>query len=227
MKELLPHDRPREKLARLGTAALGDNELLAIVLGHGTARRDALKLSTDLLAAVGGLRGLARSTAADLRRATGLGPAGAARVVAAIELGRRSLVRARDDRARFQGPADLARYLLPQFGDRAVEHFGVVLLDSKRRLLRTSVLSIGTLDASLAHPREVFREAALGGASAVVVFHNHPSGDPTPSRDDVELTDRLRAAGEIVGIDLLDHIILAETRYFSFKESQQTLRQRR
>jgi len=226
MKELLPHDRPREKLTRIGAAALGDNELLAVVLGHGTSRRDALTLATDLLAAVGGLRGLARSTPADLLRGTGPGPVGAARIVAAIELGRRTVVRGREDRLQFQGPADVARYLIPQFGDRQVEHFGVVLLDSKRRLLRTAVLSIGTLDGSLAHPRDIYREAALGGAAGVVVFHNHPSGDPTPSRDDVELTERLRAAGEIVGIDLLDHIILAETRYFSFKESQPLLRRR-
>ena len=226
MKELLPHDRPREKLTRLGGAALGDNELLAIVLGHGTARHDALTLSTDLLARVGGLRGLARSTAGDLLRGTGLGPVRAARVIAAIELGRRSLLRGREDRLRFLGPADIAAYLIPQFGDRQVEHFGVVLLDAKRRLLRTTVLSIGTLDGSLAHPRDIFREAALGGAAGIVVFHNHPSGDPTPSRDDVELTERLLAAGEIVGIDVLDHVILAETRYFSFKESQRAMLRR-
>ena len=227
MRELLPHDRPREKLTRVGGAALGDNELLAIVLGHGTARRDALTLATDLLAAMGGLRGLARSTTADLLRGTGLGPVGAARIVAAMELGRRSLVRGREDRLQFQGPADVARYLIPQFGHRRVEHFGVVLLDSKQRLLRTAVLSIGTLDSSLAHPRDIYREAAVWGAAGLVVFHNHPSGDPTPSRDDVELTDRLRAAGEVVGIDLLDHIILAESRYFSFKEARPPLRRTR
>jgi DNA repair protein RadC len=225
MKELLPHDRPREKLTRLGSAALGDNELLAIVLGHGTARRDALALATDVLAAVGGLRGLARSAPGDLLRGTGLGPVRAARVSAAIELGRRSLLRGREDRLRFQGPADVAAFLMPQFGDRRVEHFGVVLLDSKRRLLRTTVLSIGTLDGSLAHPRDIFREAALGGAAGVVVFHNHPSGDPTPSRDDVALTERLVAAGEIVGIDVLDHIIIGDARYFSFKESQRAPRE--
>lgn len=221
MKDLPLQDRPREKLARVGPSALGDTELLAIVIGHGTPGRDALTLATDALTAVGGLRGLARSGLADLRGATPLGLARAARVLAAIELGRRTLLRSREERPQFLGPSEIAAYLLPQFGDRTVEHFGVVLLDAKRRLLRTSVLSVGTLDASLAHPRDIFREAAVGGASAIVVFHNHPSGDPVPSRDDVELTRRLVAAGEIVGIDVLDHLILAEMRYFSFKEARQ------
>ncbi len=221
MKELPVDDRPREKLARIGASALGDTELLAIVIGHGTRTRDALTLATDVLVAVGGLRGLARSGLPDVQRATALGPARAARVLAAVELGRRTLVRTREERPRFLVPSEAAAYLIPQFGDRTVEHFGVVLLDARRRLLRTSVLSVGTLDASVAHPRDIFREAALGGASAIIVFHNHPSGDPTPSRDDVDLTRRLVAAGEIVGIDVLDHLILAEMRYFSFKEAKQ------
>lgn len=221
MKELPLDDRPREKLARVGASALGDTELLAIVIGHGTRARDALTLASDVLGAVGGLRGLARSGLPDVQRATALGPARAARVLAAVELGRRTLVRTREERPRFLVPSEAAAYLIPQFGDRTVEHFGVVLLDAKRRLLRTSVLSVGTLDASVAHPRDIFREAALGGASAIIVFHNHPSGDPTPSRDDVDLTRRLVAAGEIVGIDVLDHLILAEMRYFSFKEAKQ------
>jgi DNA repair protein RadC len=220
MKELPLHDRPREKLARAGPSALGDNELLAIVIGHGTRRRDALALATDVLTLIGGLRGLARSALPDLQRATSLGPARASRVLAAIELGRRTLLRGREDRPRFLGPREIAAYLIPQFGDRTVEHFGVVLLDAKRRLLRTAILSVGTLDASVAHPREIFREATVGGAAAIVVFHNHPSGDPTPSPEDVDLTRRLVEAGVIVGIDVLDHLILAETRYFSFKEAQ-------
>lgn len=221
MKELPVHDRPREKLARAGASVLSDHELLAIVIGHGTARRDALSLATDVLGAAGGLRGLARSGPGDLERRTRLGPTRAARILAAIELGRRTLLRRREERPRFLEPAEMAAHLIPQFGDRTVEHFGVVLLDSKRRLLRTAVLSVGTLDASVAHPREIFREAAVGGASAVIVFHNHPSGDPTPSPDDVALTRRIVDAGEIVGIDVLDHLILADTRYFSFREARQ------
>jgi DNA repair protein RadC len=148
-----------------------------------------------------------------------VGAAKAAQVLAAIELGRRTLVRRPAQRKPFGSPRDLATYLLPQFGARSVEQFGVVLLDTKHRLLRTALVSVGTLDSSPAHPREVFREATAASAAAVVLFHNHPSGDPTPSEDDCELTGRLIEAGRIIGIQVLDHIILGETRYYSFRES--------
>jgi DNA repair protein RadC len=113
-----------------------------------------------------------------------------------------------------------AQYLLPLFGARATEQFGVVLLDTRHRVIRTAVLATGSGNASIVEPREVFREAALGGASAIAVFHNHPSGDPTPSADDVALTRRLAAAGVLVGIELVDHLILGEQRYYSFKEAR-------
>ena len=116
-------------------------------------------------------------------------------------------------------PRAVAEFLLPQFGNRPVEQFGVLLLDTKHRVLRTSVLSVGTLDASIVHPREVFREAAAAGAAAIVLFHNHPSGDPEPSEDDVRLTERLMAAGVLMGIDVIDHVVLADVRYYSFREN--------
>jgi DNA repair protein RadC len=120
---------------------------------------------------------------------------------------------------RYRWPRDLAGLLLPRYGAYPVERFGVVLLDTRHRLLAMRLISVGSLDASLANPREVFREAMLGGAAAVVVFHNHPSGDPTPSRDDVALTARLRAAGAVVGIDLIDHLVLGDVHYCSMKEA--------
>ncbi|MGH9411870.1 MAG: JAB domain-containing protein, partial [Vicinamibacterales bacterium] len=128
-----------------------------------------------------------------------------------------TLVREREQRAQITGPADAARLLLPEFGAKPVEQFGVVLLDTKHRVLRTTVLSVGTLDASIVHPRDVYREAARGGAAAVMVFHNHPSGDPRPSPDDVALTRQLIRAGEMLGITLVDHIILAENRFYSLR----------
>jgi DNA repair protein RadC len=218
MKSVALHDRPREKLERLGAGSLGDNELLAIILGHGAPRAGALDVANAVLAATGGLHGLARASVDDLRQVPGIGCARAAQLVAAIEAGRRTLVRGRRDRPQIMTPRDAAALLLPQFGDRSVEHFGVVLLDTKHRVLRSTLLSVGTLDASIVHPREVFREATRGGAAAIVLFHNHPSGDPTPSDDDVELTQRLVNAGHLMGIDVLDHLILAETRYCSLKE---------
>lgn len=218
MKTVAPHDRPREKLERAGAGALGDNELVAIVLGHGQARASALDLANGLLAAAGGVEGLARARHDDLRRVHGIGAARAAQIVAAIELGRRSLVRGRAARLQVTNPRTVAEFLIPQYGARTVEQFGVVLLDTKHRVLRTTVLSVGTLDASLVHPREVFREAAAAGAAAIVLFHNHPSGDPEPSRDDLKLTERLVAAGVLMGIDVIDHIVLGDARYCSFRE---------
>lgn len=219
MKEIALHDRPREKLIRLGAAGLGDNELLAVVLGTGARRADVLSLANAILEAAGGLHGVPRIGHAELRRVRGVGAAKAAQVLAAIELGRRTLIRRPAARLRFESPRDLATYLLPQFGAKPVEQFGVVLLDTKHHLLRTTLVSIGTLDSSPAHPREVFREATAASAAAVVLFHNHPSGDPLPSADDGDLTVRLAQAGRIIGITVLDHIILADTKYFSFKEA--------
>ena len=219
MKTVAPHDRPREKLERLGPSGLGDNELLAIVLGHGAPRAGALDLANAVLAVVGGLHGLARASLDELRCVPGIGGARAAQLIAAVEAGRRTLVRGRRERVQIAAARDAAALLLPQFGTKQVEQFGVVLLDTKHRVLRTTILSVGTLDASIVHPREVFREAASGGAAAIVLFHNHPSGDPTPSEDDVALTRRLARAGELMGIDVLDHLILADTRFYSIRES--------
>jgi DNA repair protein RadC len=219
MKGIAPHDRPRERLDRVGPSALGDHELLALVLGHGHGSRSALELASALLDRSGGVHGLARASAEELLDVAGIGRARAAQVLAAVELGRRTLSRAPRARPQVGSPRDVAAYLMPQFGSCAVEQFGVVLLDSKHRVVKTRLLSVGSLDASVVHPREVFRAAVLGGAAAVVLFHNHPSGDPTPSREDAELTKRLIAAGELMGIDVLDHVILADTRYVSLRES--------
>jgi DNA repair protein RadC len=218
MRSLAPHDRPREKLDRLGSSVLGDNELLAVILGHGYHRASALDIANRVLGAAGGVHGLTRLSEGQLRRVTGVGPARAAQILAAVELGRRTLARSPAERALLRSPRDVAAYLLPRYGAGLVEQFGLLMLDTKHRVLRATVLSIGTLDASLVHPREVFR-AAAAGAAALVLFHNHPSGDPTPSVDDVALTERMVQAGTLMGIDVIDHVVLADVRYFSFKES--------
>jgi DNA repair protein RadC len=218
MKTVAPHDRPREKLERLGVSGLGDNELLAIVLGHGDTRTSALELANAALAAVGGLDGLARATPDDLRRIDGIGAARAAQLVAAVEIGRRSLIRRREARPQILSAVDAARLLVPQFGALPVEQFGVLLLDTKHRVVRITRLSVGTLDASIVHPRVVFRAATAAGAAALVLFHNHPSGDPAPSEDDVALTRRLVRAGDLMGIAVLDHVIVAENGFASLRE---------
>lgn len=219
MKHLAPHDRPREKLERLGPAALGDNELLAVILGSGPRGAGALALANTLLVHADGLAGLTRTSVPELQQVDGIGRARAAQVLAAIELGRRTLLRGASERPRLTSARQIARHLLPQFGASPVEQFGVLMLDTKQHVLRVKIVSIGSLDQTIVHPREVFREAAAASAAAVVLFHNHPSGDPTPSPDDIALTRRLADAGEIMGIEVLDHLILGEQRYFSMREA--------
>jgi DNA repair protein RadC len=219
MHGLAPHDRPREKLQRLGVASLGDNELLALVIGTGVRDVDALSLANRMLDLCGGLHQLTRAAPDALRGVHGIGQARAARVLAALELGRRTLVRASADRPRLSSPRQVAAYLLPMHGAQPVEQFGIVLLDTKHRVIRTKVVSIGTLDSTVVHPREVFREAASASAAAIVLFHNHPSGDPTPSPDDLQLTSRMVGAGALMGIEVLDHVILADERYYSLAEA--------
>jgi DNA repair protein RadC len=212
-----PHDRPREKLARIGAAGLGDNELLAIVLGQGARRLSALEVANAVLERAGALHGVAALSRDELERIAGVGAARASQILAAVELGRRTLLRAPAPRQPLASPDDAAAYLAPTYGGGAVERFGVLLLDVRHRILRATVISMGSVDSTVAHPREVFREATAARASGVIVFHNHPSGDPTPSDDDVRLTERLRAAGEIIGIPVLDHLILTDGAYYSFR----------
>ena len=221
MKTVAPHDRPREKLQRLGAAALGDNELLAIVLGHGRARASALDLANAVLGASGGRpRAGARRATTSCARSPGIGAARAAQILAAIELGRRTLDAraARDARANRD-----ARAASPSFCCRSTataRSSSSACCCSTRSIAccgRSCSRSARSTPASSIRAR-CFGEAAAAGAAAMVLFHNHPSGDPKPSQDDVELTRRLAAAGVLMGIDVIDHVILADVRYYSFKE---------
>ena len=215
---ILPVDRPREKLLENGASTLGVNELLAVILGSGTKSSSALELANHLLERAGGLDGLSHLSASALAKLRGLKDARAARILAALELGRRAAYPVEAERPRFRLPEDAAKFLLPRFGTKPLEEFGVLVLDTRNCLKRLEVVSKGILNGSLVHPREVYREAAIQQAAAIIAFHNHPSGDPTPSQEDRALTERLRKAGKILGIDLLDHVIVAPSRYWSFKE---------
>ncbi len=220
MTGLAPGDRPREKLERAGADALGDNELVALVLGHGPAGANALATANRVLAVAGGVSGLTRVRREQLVQVPGVGTVLACRVQAAVELGRRTLVGPVEDRQPLQTARQAALFLLPRFGAYPVERFGVMLLDAKLRLIRVELVSVGSSDTSIAHPREVFREAVTVGAAAVIAFHNHPSGDPTPSADDLRLTRRLVRAGEILGVTVVDHLVLADSRYYSMQEAR-------
>lgn len=219
MKLVAPQDRPREKLARAGVSALGDNELVAILLGTGTMRHGALAVAQEVLALAGGVGGLPQLALDDLLRVSGVGRPRAARLLAAVELGRRALSHQGRERPQLKTPRDLGHYLLPLYGGHREERFGIVMLDAKHRVIRSQTISIGTLDASIAHPRDIFRAATAASAFCIALFHNHPSGDPLPSRDDVELTTRMVAAGDLMDIKVVDHIILGAGRFFSFRQA--------
>jgi DNA repair protein RadC len=148
-----------------------------------------------------------------------VGRSRAAGLLAAVELGRRVVSASQGERPRLATSAAVGRYLLPLYGGHREERFGVVMLDAKSRMIRTETLSVGSLDASIAHPREIFRAATVASACSIAVFHNHPSGDPLPSTDDVLLTKRLVQAGEVMGIEVVDHIILGDGRWFSFRDA--------
>ena len=178
-----------------------------------------MAVAQDVLDVAGGVTGLTHVGLDELLKVSGVGAPRAARLVAAIELGRRALSATGDDRPRFMAPADIGRYLLPLYGGHREERFGVVMLDSKMRLIRAETLSVGSLDTSIAHPREIFRAATLASAASIALFHNHPSGDPAPSTDDMILTTRLVTAGEVMGIRVIDHIILGAGRWYSFREA--------
>jgi DNA repair protein RadC len=216
LQELPLEERPRERLAQLGPSALSSRELLATVLGTGAPGASALAVAEELLGS--GLHSLASRTLHDLEQVRGLGRAKAARLVAALELGARLASDGGGAAPSLQSPGETARYLLPRYASRPVETFGLLALDARHRLRRETVVSVGCLTASLVHPREVFQEAVVSRAAALVLFHNHPSGDPEPSAEDLALTRRLAAAGSLMGIEVLDHLVLGAGRYVSLKE---------
>ncbi len=213
-------DLPRERLRSLGAEALSDAELVALLLRTGGAGRDAVATARLLLERSQGLLGLARFSRFERHDdIPGLGPAKCASLAAAVELGRRLQGRRLRAGERIRGPAEIHLHFHPRLRDCERERFLAILLDSRHRVLREVTISQGTLTASLVHPREVFRAAVRESAAALVLVHNHPSGDPAPSSEDREVTRRLCEAGQIVGIRVLDHVVVAERGYFSFCEA--------
>ena len=220
IRELPRSDRPRERLVDLGAQALSSAELLAILLGSGGSGRTALQLGQSVLAGAGGsLRRLAMQPVAALTAVTGVGTARAATVHAALELGRRMACETRDDGAPVRSPRDVVELFAARLQDLPVEEFHVAVLDSQHRLERDIMITRGILNSSLVHPREVFREAIAERAAAIILVHNHPSGDPTPSADDRVVTEQLVAAGRLLDIPVHDHIIIGRGRYTSFAEA--------
>ena len=218
VKELPAEERPRERLHAYGAQALTTAELIAILIRVGNAERSAVSLGEYLLAEFGSIKGVATASLEQLADVKGLGEAKAAQIKAAIEFGNRLALFTEDARPAIGGPRDVSNLLMPDLRHQKKEHLKSLLLDTKNRVLAIRTVSIGDLSSSIVHPREVFKDAVVASAASIIVAHNHPSGDPTPSAEDVSVTKRLIQAGEIMGIDLLDHIVIGDGTFVSLKE---------
>ena len=223
IKDLPLEERPRERLVQFGPEHLSTAELIAIILRTGTANYSAVDLGRELLVAYQDLRGVAKASLAELASHTGIGRAKAVQLKAAIELGRRVLTSNPLQLPCVKRPTDVYHLLKASFQDLDREHFKVVHLNTKNQVLKIETTAIGILSSSPVHPREVFKEAVKMSSAGLILAHNHPSGDPTPSQDDLLLTKRLYEAGEILGIRIIDHLILGDNRYLSLKERGQLL----
>jgi len=213
-------ERPREKLLKKAPAFLSDAELLALIIGTGdsSSGQSALDMGRQMLADFGNLRNMVHATASEICKIKGVGPAKAARVKAALELANRYGTRRLETLERFTSPIQVFDYFHSEFRNQRKEYFLALLLDGKNRILKRVQISEGSLNQSIVHPREVFSQAVRESAAAVILVHNHPTGDPTPSREDKEITRRLKEAGELLGIKILDHIIIGDGAFLSFAD---------
>ncbi|MBV6522670.1 MAG: hypothetical protein MNPFHGCM_02818 [Gemmatimonadaceae bacterium] len=220
IREMPAAERPRERLTRLGASSLSTIELLAILLGTGSGGRSALVLAHEVLASVdGSLRKLALGSVGSLTGIEGIGNARAVSVHAAIELGRRMSGEGKVEGVPMRSPKDVHAVFGPRLEDVPVEEFHVAILDAQFRLERDVTVTRGLLNTSLVHPREVFRQAIAERAAAIILIHNHPSGDPTPSREDEAVTEQLFLAGKLLDIPVQDHVIIGRGRYVSMMET--------
>ena len=218
--EFPSNDRPRERLKSHGARVLSSSELLAILLGSGSEGNSAIRIGHEILASAhGSLRRLSAQPVAALTALAGVGTARAVAIHAALELGRRMAAEDREDGIPVRGPRDVHEIFGQKLQDLPVEEFHVAILDSQHRLERDVTVTRGLLNSSLVHPREVFREAIAENAAAIILVHNHPSGDPTPSPDDRITTEQLVQAGRVLDIPVQDHIIIGRGRYLSFAEA--------
>jgi len=218
IKEMLPNERPRERLQALGPTGLSDAQLLAIVLQTGSAKESALDLAQRLLVTFKGLAGLARAAFSELCAQFGVGPAKASQVQAALELGRRLARAAPEDRPVVRSPADVAGLLMTEMGLLEQEQLRVIILNTKNHVLAQPIIYQGSVNTQVVRVAELFREAIRQNGAAIIVAHNHPSGDPTPSPEDTKITRQIVEAGKLLDIEVLDHLIIGHQRYVSLKE---------
>ena len=218
IRDLPSGERPRERLLHYGAGALSTAELLAIILRVGSSGENVVRVAEKLLARYQGLPGLSQATIQELCAARGMGEAKAAQIKAALELGRRLLVAAPQERPQVRAPADAANLLMAEMSLLPQEHLRTVLLDTRNRVISIPTVYIGSLNSASVRIAEVFREAIRANCAAMIVVHNHPSGDPSPSPEDVQITRHLVEAGVMLGIDVLDHLVIGQQRFVSMKE---------
>ncbi len=211
-------DRPMNRLINNGAASLSNHELLSIIIRSGSVQENALSLAQRIFATYDLLQ-LSTINIGQLTAITGIKEGKAAQIAACFELARRLENFTRDSKIKINSPEDVYRYLYPEMRERKKELFIELCLDTKNQVLRRDIISMGSLNANIVHPREVFRTALIESAAHIIVVHNHPSGDPTPSREDIEITKKLAETGKIMGIDVIDHVIIGDGRHFSMKEA--------
>lgn len=217
--DLAPFDRPRERLRNLGPSALTSEELLAVILGTGSRNEPVLELARHLLQRFESMKGLSEATLEELQSVSGIGMAKALKIMAAFSLTSRCEEMSQDLKPTIRTCLDIYRVSLPYIKDGKREMCLAVLLDVRKKLIAVETISVGTLTRTFVHPREVLFPAIRRKANSLVVVHNHPSGNPSPSEEDYNLTVQLRAAAQIVSIPLLDHVIICQGKYYSFLES--------
>lgn len=219
IKNMPISERPREKMLTYGCQSLSNAELLAIILSTGTREKTAIDLARGILNRTNeGLRSLTNCTIEELMEIRGVGLAKASQIIAAVELGKRIALTANVNNYRIQGPEDVSNLVMEEMRYLNKEKFDIILLNTKNNVIAIENISVGSLNASIVHPREVFNVAIRRSSSAIILTHNHPSGDPKPSSEDINITKRLIEAGTIIGINVLDHIIIGDGIYFSMKE---------
>lgn len=218
MKDLPINERPRERFKTHGPTALSHAELLAILIRTGTPQCSARQLADLLLSKAGNLRNLAQYEVSELAAFPGMGHAKAIQVLAAFELGKRLYATDTSEPVAIRSPREAANLFIPSLRYVDKEHFMAAHLNTKNQIIAVETVSVGTLNASLVHPRELFKTAVKNSSAALIVAHNHPSGDPEPSKEDLQLTRRIKQAGELMGIEVLDHVIVGGERFVSMKE---------
>lgn len=219
IKDMPLNERPREKLYKYGSKSLSNAELIAVIIRTGSRNETAIQISQNLISMdKKGIGFLSDASFEELTSVKGIGKCKAAQIISAIELGKRIAAQGGEDKIKVTSPTDIVNLIMEEMRFLKKEHFRIAILDTKNHIITIEEISIGNLNSSIVHPREVFNIAIRRSANSIILIHNHPSGDPTPSREDINITNRLIEAGSIIGIRVLDHIIMGNNRYLSFKE---------